>query len=498
MGNFVIEGGTVVTMDGGRRVIAGGAVHVRDGRIASVGESGAPAEDAERIDATGMLVLPGLIDVHAHAGHALVKTLAGDDGQGWFDACKQIYTRGSDAAFWHADAALFALERIRAGVTTGVSMLGGGDSISRTDDPRHAGAHCEAIEAAGTRAVVAVGCNRPPFPWLYKDWDSGDRDSGTGREISFEHQLEVSREIAARWHGAAGGRVSVALTYPVSHENQALPDGVTPELVTDHARQVRALSRDLGLRFTQDGHREGSIAYAHTAQGLLGPDAYLSHCTNLTEADIAALRESGASVVHNPTAIASVRGRCPAPELIDLGITVAIGSDAPAPDRSGDMFRHMQQAMHYHRRHFRDDQVLPPGKALEMVTIDAAKAIGMETEIGSLEPGKKADIVLLDLCKPHLVPANMPLHRAIYFANAADIDTTIVDGRILMRGRKVLSLEEDAVLDAADAAIAKALERTGLEALLDIRPGFWGRSRYSQAPGPNPGVSPPAPFRRSG
>lgn len=474
MQNLVIEGGTIVTMDAGRRVLSGGCVHVRGGRIVGVGEAPPGEAGTERIDATGMLVLPGLIDAHAHAGHALVKTLASDDSQAWFAACKHLYTQGSDATFWQADAALFALERIRAGVTTGVSMLGGGDSISRTDDPCHAAAHAAAITEAGTRAVMAVGCNRPPFPWLYRDWESGE-----DREITFHQQLEVSRAIAERWHGGADQRLSVALTYPVSHEHQPLPEGVTPTLVTDHARQVRALSRDLGIRFTQDGHRDGSIAYAHRTQELLGPDAYLSHCTNLTEDDIAALRESGANVVHNPSAVASIRGRCPAPELIDQGVTVAIGSDAPAPDRSGDMFRHMQQAMHYHRRHFRDDQVLPPGKALEMITIDAAKALGMEDEIGSLEPGKKADIVLLDLRKPHLVPANMPLHRAIYFANGADIDTTIVDGRVLMRGRKVLSMDEESALDAADAAISKALERSGLQHLLETRAGFWGQSRYS-------------------
>lgn len=478
MRTLVISGGIVVTMDPERRVIHGGTVHVQDGRIVGIaGQDDAinTTESTEVINATGMLVLPGLIDAHAHAGHALVKTLGSDDSETWFNACRQIYTLGSDEAFWRADAALFALERIKAGVTTGVSMLGGGDSISRTDHPGVADAHFDAIKQAGTRAMLAVGVNRPPFPWLFRDWDRGQGE----RKIDFERQLEVCRAIAGKWHGAAGDRLSVALTCPVSHETQVLPEGITPSLVTGHARQIRALSRELGLRFTQDGHKDGSIAYAHETQILLGGDAFLSHCTDLTEADIDALRESGASVVHNPSAIASIRGRCPVPELIDQGVTVAIGSDAPAPDRSGDMIRHMQQAMHYHRRHFRDDQVLPPGKALEMVTIDAARAIGMEAEIGSLEPGKKADIVLIDLRKPHLVPANMPLHRAVYFANGADIDTTIVDGKVLMRGRAVASLDEGSVLDAADAAIAKALERTGLTGLLETRAGFWGQSRYT-------------------
>ena len=477
MRNLVIGGGIVVTMDSGRRVIEGGTVHVRDGRIAAIAgpnEAISTTESAEIIDATGMLVLPGLIDAHAHAGHALVKTLGSDDSATWFNACRQIYTLGSDEEFWRADAALFALERIKAGVTTGVSMLGGGDSISRTDHPGVADAHFTAIKQAGTRAMLAIGANRPPFPWRFRDWDHGENE----RDISFERQLDVSRKIAETWHGAESERLSVAITYPVSRLDESLPEGVTADLVTEHERQVRALSRELGLRFTQDGHREGSIAYAHNVQDLLGEDAFLSHCTNLTEADIAVLRETGASVVHNPSAVASIKGRCPVPELIDQGVTVAIGSDAPAPDRSGDMIRHMQQAMHYHRRHFRDDQILPPGKALEMVTIDAARAMGMETEIGSLEAGKKADIVLLDLRKPHLVPANMPLHRAIYFANGADIDTTIVDGKVLMRGRSVTSLDEGSVLDAADAAIAKALERTDLTSLLETRSGFWGQSRY--------------------
>ena len=113
-------------------------------------------------------------------------------------------------------------------------------------------------------------------------------------------------------------------------------------------------------------------------------------------------------------------------------MTVCLGSEAGAPDRGFDMFRHMAPCMHYHRRHFRDPSRMPPGKVLEMATIDAAHALGLHDDLGSLEPGKKADIVLVDLKKPHLWPPNMPVTRLAHFANAADVDTVVVDGRILM------------------------------------------------------------------
>ena len=116
--------------------------------------------------------------------------------------------------------------------------------------------------------------------------------------------------------------------------------------------------------------------------GLLGANAFMSHAIDLTPGDIEACVATGTSIVHNPSAIMSIRGRCPVPELIDAGVTVALGSDGAAPDRSYDMFRHMFQCMHYHRRHFRDSGVLPHGKLLEMVTIDAARALGLEREIG--------------------------------------------------------------------------------------------------------------------
>jgi cytosine/adenosine deaminase-related metal-dependent hydrolase len=242
------------------------------------------------------------------------------------------------------------------------------------------------------------------------------------------------------------------------------------------AVKTSALAREHGLVFTQDGHTKGSVAYAHE-MGILGPEALLSHSTNLTAEEIAICADTGTCIAHNPSAIASVLGRCPAPELIDAGVTVAIGSDATAPDRNSDMFRHMQQCMHYHRTFFRDPKMMPPGKVLEMTTIDAAKAVGMEREIGSLEIGKKADVILVDLHKAHMYPLHMPLFRLVCFANGNDVTTVIVDGRIAMRDGKAQFVDEDKVLASAQAEAELMLDRGGFRPLLATPERFWGHTR---------------------
>ncbi|CAN0606012.1 unnamed protein product, partial [Ectocarpus sp. 12 AP-2014] len=167
-------------------------------------------------------------------------------------------------------------------------------------------------------------------------------------------------------------------------------------------------------------------------------------------------------------------GRCPATELMEAGVTVALGSDATAPDRSSDMFRHMQQCMHYHRTHFRDPDILPPGQVLAMATIDAARALGMETEIGSLEPGKKADLLLLDLARPHLYPLNMPAYRAVCFANGNDVHTVIVNGEVVLEDRKAVKVEENKILEAAQMECERMILRNDAEDLLGMPDDFFG------------------------
>ena len=473
MHDLLITGGFVVTMDPARRVIENGAVAITGNRITAVGPAAEVAGPAKTtIDAKGRAVLPGLIDGHAHAGHGLIKTMGGGDPNAWSKACETVYTVGSTPEFWRAEAALAALERLSFGVTCGVSLLGGGDSIMRSDDPAHGVGHAEGVAQVGIRAIMAVGPTRPLHPRIYAAWDGGSRRDYA---VDFQRQYDTTEALLQSVHNTQNGRMRVCTLMPVFHDGEQ-PDA-TLALTEAQGRKIRELGNRHGTFFHQDGHRQGSIARAEKL-GLLGKDATLSHCTELTADDIAALIRTDTRVVHNPSAIASVRGRCPAIELMDAGVTVILGSDATAPDRSGDMFRHMFMAMRYHQRHFRDQNVLPPGKALEMVTIDAARAMGMEHEIGSLEAGKKADVITVDLTQPHLYPPNMPLYRLVCFAVGQDVRDVVCDGALLMRDRRYTQADQGAILEAAAAETETMLARTGLSHMLETPAGFWGRTRY--------------------
>lgn len=476
--DLLIERGTVITVDAERRVIEDGAVAVDEDRIVAVGRTAdirARYTACRTIDAHRKAVLPGLIDCHAHAGHGLLKTIGGGDAGAWMEACRIVYTLGSDDDFWYAEARLAALERLKCGTTTGVCLFGGGDSIMRVDDPRYAARHCTAVAEVGTRSFLAVGPSRPPAPRVYRTWRGERFDE---REIDYETMYETCAAIIDAEHGGADGRINICITLPVF---QPQHDPEHAQFEPDFRAQARSyaeLARRHGLRFTQDGHCAGTLALAHQELGLLGENAFMSHSIDLTPEDIAACVATDTRIVHNPSAIMSIRGRCPVPELIEAGVTVALGSDGIAPDRSYDMFRHMFQCMHYHRRHFRDAGVLPHGKVLEMATIDAARALGLEREIGSLEAGKKADIIAVDLFKPHLMPLNMPVHRVTCFANGADVCTTIVNGRVLMEDRKVTSVDETAVMEAAQIAADRMLARTGLEPMLAAPANLWQAAHY--------------------
>lgn len=210
MADLIVTNAVVVTVAPWRRVLHDAAIAIQGDRIVDIGptvEVTARHPAREIVDGSDMVVLPGLVDAHAHAGHGFIKTLASGDSARWFEACRIAYTVASTPEFWHAEAQLAALERTRFGVTTGVSLLGGGDSIMRTDDPAYGDAHCEGVLEVGTRSVVAIGTTRPPHPLTYARWNGTRHDY----PVDFETQLATSLDLLARWHGTHGRRINIAL-----------------------------------------------------------------------------------------------------------------------------------------------------------------------------------------------------------------------------------------------------------------------------------------------
>jgi cytosine/adenosine deaminase-related metal-dependent hydrolase len=212
--------------------------------------------------------------------------------------------------------------------------------------------------------------------------------------------------------------------------------------------------------------------------GLLGPDVSLQHCNGLSVREVAILAETDTRVGHAPGPSQS-KARCPVPELIEAGITVAVTTDGSAPRTPFDLFQAARKAQLVQQLLMKDAFYLPLGKLLEMITIDAARALGWEDEIGSLEPGKKADVILVNLEQAHLSPVFMPVHRLIYEACGGDVSTVIVDGQILMQDRRVVCADEKEILQEAQEEAEATIRRAGLEEHMQLPDSFWGKARLT-------------------
>ncbi len=476
MPGLILKNGTIITMDPERCVLEQSAIYIQNHFITEIGEADFLEKmhpEARVLDASKKAILPGLIDSHAHAGHAMIKTMGDGDSARWYECVKAFYMDGATAAFWKADAQLAALDRLKNGVTTGFTYFGGGDSISRVDDPMYALEHLKSVHEVGVREILAVGPCRPPYPTEFTDLQNGKPRK---KAVSFEQQLAHAEEVIRSGHKKISDRLQVGITMPVYGRTES--DLAIIPALKGWAEQVKDLYKKYQVLFTQDGHRSGSIKFQHEVLALSGPDAVFSHCVDLTEEELDLCQSLGIKIVHNPSAVSAIRGRCPVPELLDRGVTVMLGSDSAAPDRGCDMFRHMFHCMHYHRTFLKDEGSMPPGKVLEMTTLDAARGLGMEKEIGSIEVGKRADIILVDMNKPHLVPLNMMPSRIAYFAHGSDVDTVLVDGEILMENRKVCRVNEEEILDTAQAEMELILDRTQTRAMLELSENYWNHSHY--------------------
>jgi cytosine/adenosine deaminase-related metal-dependent hydrolase len=474
--DIVIEGGTIVTMDDERRVIQDGGIAIEKGTILDVGtkdEISAKYKAKQVLNGEKHAVLPGLIDTHGHSGHSMMKTI-GETVPGWGNMIEGVYLRGVKEEFWYIDSVIASLERLKFGVTTGATFLGGGRGAYRTDDPKFAELHMDGAREVGIREILGLGpVGRAPYtPREYHDLDG---EKMTSRTVDFDGMMKTTRKLVEKYHDF-NSRLTAKMTVSSISPNL---DDLSPEdqaTVRQQAKEIRAVADESGRGIM--AHGGGGTIKSAKELGLMGPDVMLIHCGGLTEEDINIFAETKTNVSHCPRARAIMRRRCPVPELLDAGVNVALGTDGSAPDRTFDTFADMRTAQTIHRHFFHDSSYMPPGKVLGMATIDAARALGIEKEIGSLEVGKRADVILVNLNKAHLTPRFMIPQRIVYEAYGQDVETSIIDGKIVMENRVVKTMNEEKALDHAQRVAEEVVEYNDLEKYMKIPEGFWFKSKY--------------------
>ncbi|MFN0301014.1 MAG: amidohydrolase family protein [Burkholderiales bacterium] len=430
MPRTLIRNATVVTVDGTRRVFPAGHVAIDGTRIASVGPADsapAAANFDEVIDAAGCIVLPGLINMHQHHWYTLFK--GGADGmllEDWVTDYLLPLSLQLDENAYRLAAMVAGMEMLATGTTCSLNH-----SVATTS-PALVKAQIEPQVALGIRHVFAkeLRCNTPGNPH---------------HPMSLDESTAVFEEEARRWDGHADGLVRVAMV--IESAAHWVAAGMSTESLIVAGYQ---LARKLGLRIADHisggtfSLEKGMLKYLRETGrtdtrylmqlGVLDAHWILKHGIHATDLDIEQIARVGASLVYTPTS-ESIRGGGIAPfaHAHRAGVNIALGTDGPMVDYSVDMVEQMKVAMlMQHVRHL-DPTRLGVEQVIEMATINAARALGMEAEIGSLEVGKRADIAVFDLRRPHVGVLHRPISSFVCAAKGTDARMVLVNGVIVYR-----------------------------------------------------------------
>lgn len=477
--DLLLINGYLISMNEKREIITDGAVAIDGGKILDVGKTEklkSKYEATKTIDCKDHVIMPGFVDAHAHGGHAGLKTVIKDTSY-WMPAMTHTYKHYLTDDYWYLDGRLSALERLHAGVTTGVSVLG---SQPRCDDPIFALNHSKGYSESGLKEIVCTGPCSIPWPHRFSRIVNGER---VMKEVSYEQVLESLEYVIEKLNNSNNGKTR-AFVAPFGLVTSTDPSGVTAAdrlRLTEHDKRQSKDMRRIAEKYNTRLHTDAFGGMVHLAiqdeNALLGPDVHLHHCMGLSIDEAIILAETGTSVSFSALELKQFRMRTPVVELLEMGVNVAIGSDGSMLTSSFDMFSSMKRGQMIHRVASNDDFYLPSQKILEMVTIDAAKCIGLDDEIGSLEIGKKADVITLDLMKAHLMPRFNIVDTIVANGSHADIDMVIVDGEILMEDYKIDHLDERKIMIEIEEEMIETVKRAGLENLAYPKTEQWGRTK---------------------
>ena len=435
--DLLIQNGLVLTMDETNTCYDPGQVVVVGDRIVRASKAEPVAEPCRKIiDAANCVVMPGLVDTHMH--ECLLRGFCEDlPLMRWLDEICFPKDRAYAPEHMHGAALLNQLEMIRGGITTFIDIF------------RFPVEAAKVATHSGLRAILS--------PQIIESVP------GAGETI------EDSEAFVAEWHGRAGGRIHAWFgphaPYTVSDEGFVRIARLAERYdVGIHTHLAETASEVEELRAT---HGLSPVEYLD-GLGVLGPRCLAAHCVWLGESDIRILADRDVAVAYNPSSnIKLASGVAPIPDLLAAGLRVGLGTDSNLSNNNLDMFEEMRLGAAIQKLHRQDATTMPCALMLRMATMGGAQALGLDNEIGSLEPGKKADIVLVDLMAPHLWPIfrgprTNAVEQLVYSANAADVRTTIVDGQVLMEDRQVKTLDPQEVFEAVQEAATNLAQRAGL------------------------------------
>jgi 5-methylthioadenosine/S-adenosylhomocysteine deaminase len=423
----IVTGGAVVTVDAARHIYNPGAVAIDGTTIVGVG----PAADiasrftaAQQINTVGSIVIPGLINTHGHAPMVLYRGLADDLRlQEWLE--KYIFPAEAKTVsreMVRAGTRLAALEMIQSGTTAYADMYYFEEEVAR------------ATKAAGMRGVLGQTIIKFPVP------DAKTPQEGLARNEAFIKEFAKDDLIVPA--------VAPHAPYTLDAKDLLASRALATKYGVPLLIHVAETETELGS--SKKAHSGMSpVAYLQSI-GFWGPRTVVNHGVWVDAADIKLLRSHQVSVSHNPESnMKLASGIAPVPEYLAAGVTVGLGTDGAASNNDLDMFEAMRFAALLHKVKTGDPRAVPATSALEMATINGAKALGLEGQIGSLEAGKRADLVVVSTSSARMTPIYDPVSHLVYAAHGEDVRTVMVNGRVLMRDRKMLTLDEPAVLAEA-------------------------------------------------
>lgn len=403
-------------------------IGIESGEITVIGD--VPRADRE-VDATGSLVLPGLVNAHTHSPMALLRGYADDlPLQRWLEDRIWPIEAELEPEDIAAGARLAALEMIRSGTTAFADMYFGMEEVAA------------AVDDAGLRALLGYGVITV---------DRGEDAAAA--------EIDQAVAFADEYDGAAGGRIRTMLT---PHAPYTCDDWVLESL----AEQAREGGRPLHLHLNETAgeveeltERTGRRPAEHLeGLGCWDGHAFVAHAVHVDETDREQLAAGDVGVAHCPAAnMKLATGVAPIPALLEAGVDVALGTDGPASNNTLDMFSEMRHAALLAKVHHGDASLLPAGDVIEMATGAGARLLGLST--GRIALGHRADLAILDLEAPHLTPDHDLRSHVVYAAGGADVHTTIVDGEVLMEDHTVNTLDADRVLADARKRASAVVER---------------------------------------